>query len=180
MSASLEDYQQVVGSEVINELLLLADRVKHRRFQHINSTAVGGGVTELLTRLVPLFRGLGIDTTWDVIKGDQAFFEVTKTFHNALHGGDETITEQMFEAYRETTNMNLYGLGRAGDLVVVHDPQPAALIAVAKEPPCKRTASPRTRRARSNKFVHTVKHASGSAAASTRSTTSGTGRHCGA
>ena len=133
MSASLEDYQQVVGSEVINELLLLADRVKHRRFQHINSTAVGGGVAELLTRLVPLFRGLGIDTTWDVIKGDQAFFEVTKTFHNALHGGDETITEQMFEAYRETTNMNLYDLGRAGDLVVVHDPQPAALIARKEE-----------------------------------------------
>ena len=105
MSASLEDYQQVVGSEVIDELRLLAGRVKHRRLQHINSTAVGGGVAELLTRLVPLFRALGIDTTWDVIKGDQAFFEVTKAFHNALHGGDETITEEMFEVYRETTNM---------------------------------------------------------------------------
>ena len=129
MTASLEDYQQVVGSEVIDELLLLAERVKHRRLQHINSTAVGGGVAELLTRLVPLFRDLGIDTTWDVIKGDQAFFEVTKTFHNALHGGHETITEEMFEVYLETTNMNLYDLGRAGDLVVVHDLQPAALIA---------------------------------------------------
>ena len=133
MIASLEDYRQAVGSDVIEELLLLADRVKHRRLQHINSTAVGGGVAELLTRLVPLFRGLGIDTTWDVIKGDQAFFEVTKAFHNALHGGNETITEEMFEVYRETTNMNLYDLGRAGDLVVVHDPQPAGLIARKEE-----------------------------------------------
>ena len=133
MSASLQDYRDVVGAEVIDELLMLADRVKHRRLQHINSTAVGGGVAELLTRLVPLFRNLGIDTTWDVIKGDQAFFEVTKTFHNALHGEDEAITEEMFAVYRETMNMNLYDLGRAGDLVVVHDPQPAGLIARKEE-----------------------------------------------
>ena len=133
MTATLDDYRQVVGAGVVDELLLLADRVRHRRLQHINSTAVGGGVAELLTRLIPLFRGLGIDTTWDVIKGDQAFFEVTKAFHNALHGGADTITDEMFDVYRDTTNMNLYDLGRAGDFVVVHDPQPAALIELKKE-----------------------------------------------
>ena len=129
MSTTLDDYRRIVGPEVVDELLLLADHVKHRRLQHINSTSVGGGVAELLTRLVPLFRELGIDTTWDVIKVDQAFFEVTKAFHNALHGGNETITEGMFDAYRRTTDMNLHDLGQSGDIVVVHDPQPAALIA---------------------------------------------------
>ena len=133
MSTTLDDYRRIVGPEVVDELLLLADRVKHRRLQHINSTSVGGGVAELLTRMVPLFRELGIDTTWDVIKGDQAFFEVTKAFHNALHGGNETITEDMFDAYRRTTDMNLHDLGQSGDIVIVHDPQPAALIAKKEE-----------------------------------------------
>ena len=73
----LENYRPVVGSQVIDELWMLADRVRHRRLQHINSTAVGGGVAEILTRMVPLQRDLGIDTTWDVIRGNQAFFGVT-------------------------------------------------------------------------------------------------------
>ena len=133
MSATLDDYRGIVGPEVVDELLLLANRVRHRRLQHINSTAVGGGVAELLIRLIPLFRELGLDTTWDVIKGDQAFFEVTKAFHNALHGSKETITGEMFDVYRQTTDMNLYDLGRAGDFVVVHDPQPAGLIARKEE-----------------------------------------------
>ena len=122
MNTSLDDYRGVVGPEVVDELLRLADRVKYRRLQHINSTAVGGGVAELLTRMVPLFRELDINTTWDVIKGNEAFFAVTKAFHNALHGGEETITSDMFEVYRETTTMNLDDLGPVGDFVVIHDP----------------------------------------------------------
>ena len=128
MTDRLEDYRQVVGSQVIDELLLLADRVRHLRLQHINSTSVGGGVAEILTRLVPLLRDLGIDTTWDVIKGNQAFFGVTKAFHNALHGGEETITAEMFEVFRATTAMNLADLDNYGDVIVIHDPQPAGLI----------------------------------------------------
>ncbi|HJN45007.1 MAG: glycosyltransferase [Vicinamibacterales bacterium] len=133
MSAHLEDYRKIVGTQVIDELLLLADRVRHLRLQHINSTSVGGGVAEILTRMVPLLRDLGIDTTWDVIKGNQAFFAVTKAFHNALHGGEETITEEMFDVFRATTEMNLGELDNCGDVVVVHDPQPAGLIAKKPE-----------------------------------------------
>ena len=129
MSNRLEDYRPIVGSQVIDELLMLADRVRHLRLQHINSTSVGGGVAEILTRMVPLLRDLGIHTTWDVIKGNQAFFGVTKAFHNALHGGEETITEEMFEVFRATTAMNLADLDTYGDVIVVHDPQPAGLIA---------------------------------------------------
>ncbi|MEC7767657.1 MAG: glycosyltransferase [Acidobacteriota bacterium] len=128
MSTSLQDYRAVVGSEVIDELKIAADQVKDRKIQHINSTFVGGGVAELLARMVLLFRELGIETTWDVIKGEKPFFEVTKAFHNALHGGQETITGAMFDTYRETTARNLEEMEIVGDVVVVHDPQPAGLI----------------------------------------------------
>src|SRR5689334_6602606 len=128
MPIQLQDYSEIAGPGVIDELRVLAGRVAGRKMQHINSTSVGGGVAEILTRLVPLFRELGIEATWDVIKGDQAFFSVTKAFHNALHGKSEEITEGMFDIYRENTAMNLQDIRFTGDVVFVHDPQPAGLI----------------------------------------------------
>ncbi|HXG35156.1 MAG TPA: glycosyltransferase [Bryobacteraceae bacterium] len=125
----LEDYAEVAGRDVIEELRVLAEYVKGRRLQNINSTPVGGGVAEILTRLVPLLRELGIETTWDVIKGDETFFNVTKAFHNALHGVPEEITEEMLECYRQTTEQNLREVPITGDVVFIHDPQPAGLIA---------------------------------------------------
>ena len=85
-------------------------------------------MAEILTRLVPLFRELGVDTTWDVIKGDQAFFSVTKAFHNALHGKHEDIGAQMFDIFRANTEMNIREMNLTGDVIFVHDPQPAGLI----------------------------------------------------
>jgi len=128
MPIQLQDYSEVAGEGVIDELRVLASRVAGRKMQHINSTAVGGGVAEILTRLVPLLRELGIEATWDVIKGDQAFFSVTKAFHNALHGKHEEITPGMFDIYREITEMNLRDVQFTGDVIFVHDPQPAGLI----------------------------------------------------
>jgi trehalose synthase len=125
----LADYEAVVGREVLAELCVVAEHVRSRRFQNINSTAVGGGVAEILTRLVPLLRELGVDATWDVIKGNQPFFDVTKVLHNALHGKREAITEEMIECYRETTRENLRNFNFTGDVVWVHDPQPAGLVA---------------------------------------------------
>jgi trehalose synthase len=120
MPATLADYQEIVGESVIDELRIVAERVRSRSMQHINSTAVGGGVAEILTRLVPLMNELGIHSTWDVIKGEQAFFNVTKAFHNALHGKQEEITENMFDIFRATTeanlrDVNLHGGGRRAD-----------------------------------------------------------------
>ena len=133
MTVSLSDYQEVVGAGVVEELKILADRIVRRRIQHINSTSVGGGVAEILTRLVPLLRELGIDATWDVIKGDQAFYSVTKTFHNALHGKTEGITHQMLDVFRENTAMNINEIHLTGDVVMVHDPQPVGLIELKKQ-----------------------------------------------
>ncbi len=128
MALSLQDYKEVIDPEVIDELVVIADRVRGRRLQNINSTPVGGGVAEILTRMIPLLKELGVEATWDVIKGDQAFFNVTKAFHNALHGGREEITEEMFEIFRSTTEMNLREVNLMGDLIIIHDPQPAGLI----------------------------------------------------
>jgi trehalose synthase len=129
MPVELRSYEGVVGVEVLDELAVLADRVRGRRLQNINSTAVGGGVAEILTRIVPLLRELGIDVRWDIIKGDEAFFNVTKAFHNALHGSPEAITPAMFDAYRATTEMNLREIDLSGDVILIHDPQPAGLVA---------------------------------------------------
>ncbi len=112
---------------------MLADKVSGRKMQHINSTPVGGGVAEILTRLVPLLRDLGLEASWDVIKGDQSFFGVTKAFHNALHGKAEEINEDMFEIFRANQEMNLRDINFTGDVIFVHDPQPAGLIARKKE-----------------------------------------------
>ena len=128
----LQQYEEVVGPEVTQELRVVADHVGKRRMQNINSTPVGGGVAELLARMVPLLRELGVDTTWDVIKGNQTFFNVTKAFHNALHGKSIDLTEHMLESYRETTEVNLREMNFTGDVIWIHDPQPAGLIAAKK------------------------------------------------
>jgi trehalose synthase len=124
----LEDYREVAGAGVVEELRVLADRVRGRRMQHINSTPVGGGVAEILTRMIPLLRELGVEASWDFIKGNQEFFNVTKAFHNALHGKKEEITAQMLEVFRDTTEMNVREIDLTGDVIVIHDPQPAGLI----------------------------------------------------
>jgi trehalose synthase len=128
MTATLRDYEKVVGSEVIEDIRVAAARVCRKSIQNINSTPVGGGVAEILTRMIPLLNELGIRAAWDVIKGDEAFFNVTKSFHNALHGKKEKITEAMFEIYREATATNLRHMNLTGDVILVHDPQPAGLV----------------------------------------------------
>jgi trehalose synthase len=128
MTVRLRDYEEVVGPEVIEDLRVLADHVRHKSMQNINSTPVGGGVAEILTRMIPLLHELEVKATWDVIKGDEAFFNVTKAFHNALHGKKEKITKKMLDIYRENTAMNLAEMDITADVMLIHDPQPAGLI----------------------------------------------------
>src|SRR5512138_85137 len=116
------EYEEVVGQDVVQELLVLADRVRHLKLQHINSTPVGGGVAEILTRLVPLLAEVGVTARWDVIKGDQAFFEVTKAIHNALHGKGQRFTPEMWEVYKQTNKTNLEQMDFTGDVIFIHDP----------------------------------------------------------
>jgi trehalose synthase len=127
--AALDRYASVVGPEVIEELVRVAHAVRHLRVQHVNSTSVGGGVAEILTRMVPLLRELGVDTRWDVIKGDREFFNVTKAIHNGLHGTPTELTDDMTAAFVRTTEMNLGEFDPWGDVIFIHDPQPAGLVA---------------------------------------------------
>lgn len=126
--AKIEEYIPLVGQAIIDDLRLLGERLKGKVIQHINSTSVGGGVAEILNRMVPLLRELGVDTKWDVIKGGEQFFAVTKKFHNALHGRAEEITKRDFEVFVETSQQNIEGVDTYGDIVFIHDPQPIALI----------------------------------------------------
>ncbi|HPM43060.1 MAG TPA: glycosyltransferase [Candidatus Omnitrophota bacterium] len=124
----LEDYIPVVGQSVIDDLRLISENLRGKIVQNINSTPVGGGVAEILNRMVPLLKEMGIDARWDVIKGGKQFFEVTKKFHNALHGKTEEITSYDFEVFMETGRTNLEELETYGDIVFVHDPQPITLV----------------------------------------------------
>ena len=126
--AKLDEYIPIVGQSVVDDLRLLAQRLQGKIIQHINSTPVGGGVAEILSRMVPLLKELGIDARWDVIKGGEQFFEVTKKFHNALHGRAEEITQRDFDIFTETSQENIQEVNTYGEIVFVHDPQPIALI----------------------------------------------------
>lgn len=126
--ATLEEYVSIVGKAVIDDLKLLSEQLKGKTVQHINSTSVGGGVAEILMRMVPLLKELGIDARWDVMKGGGQFFEVTKRFHNALHGRPQEIDQKDFDIFLETSLKNIDQMDICGDIVFVHDPQPIALI----------------------------------------------------
>lgn len=131
--SKIQDYEPIVGRSYIEELRLLADRLSGKVIQNINSTYVGGGVAEILSHMVPLSNQLGVDVRWNVIQGGDEFFEVTKKFHNALHGKDEKISAEDFSLFLETTQRNLKELKFYGDIFFVHDPQPVALIGKKKE-----------------------------------------------
>ncbi|MBN2202123.1 glycosyltransferase [bacterium] len=124
----LDDYIPIVGRSVIEDLRLLSERLSGRRIQHINSTAVGGGVAEILNRMVPLCNELGVDSRWDVITGGERFFGVTKKFHNALHGKPESLTREDFEVFVENGRLNAERTATDADIVFIHDPQPVTLI----------------------------------------------------
>lgn len=126
--STLDAYEPFVGKGTLDELRLLAARLAGRRLVTVNSTAVGGGVAEILSRMVPLSRELGVDLRWDVIKGGEDFFAVTKRMHNALHGKPEPFGAHDVEVFRETTRENLAALDLDADVVFVHDPQPIGLV----------------------------------------------------
>ena len=124
----LEEYIPIVGNPLIEDLKLLAQRLHGKVIQNINSTPVGGGVAEILSRAIPLLKELGVDARWDVIKGGKQFFEVTKKFHNLLHGDPAEISQYDFDVFMQTSRSNIEEMDIYGDIVYIHDPQPIALI----------------------------------------------------
>jgi len=128
---TIESYREVAPSEQIDELVRLGNRLRGLRVAHINATPYGGGVSELLRSSVALEIALGLSVDWFVIAGDSRFFEVTKALHNGLQGAPFVASADAEEVYLVNNRANAAGLSAEYDVIVVHDPQPAALRAFA-------------------------------------------------
>jgi trehalose synthase len=124
---NIDDYIPIVGRSTVEELRLLARQLEGKSIQNINSTAVGGGVAEILTRMVPLLQQLGVNARWDVIKGNEKFFAITKKFHNGLHGVPAEVSDDEYSEFLDVNRANAEVID-FGDIVFIHDPQPVALV----------------------------------------------------
>jgi trehalose synthase len=130
---NLEEYVEPAGVEAVERLRELAAPLSGARVLHVNSTAFGGGVAELLYTQVALLNELGIDATWQVIEGTDEFFQVTKFAHNGLQGANVPWTRDMRDLFCERSVVNAGRLAKGADVVIVHDPQPAGILAVLED-----------------------------------------------
>ena len=125
---SLDEFRPVVGEQVLEEIRRLAEPLRGARLVHINATAYGGGVAELLQTLVPLMRDAGLVAEWQIIEGTDEFFTVSKASHNGLQGMDLPLTEETKAIWRRNNEANARRFEGDYDFVFVHDPQPAGLL----------------------------------------------------
>ncbi|HEX9715583.1 MAG TPA: glycosyltransferase [Desulfurivibrionaceae bacterium] len=131
MSSLLESYAAITGPDVIDHLRQLAESLRGTKVVHVNSTRIGGGVAEILEKLVPLSNELGLDTSWEVINGGEEFYQCTKAMHNGLQGNRVHIGLPLLTAYEEANSANAEILREKlseADFVFIHDPQPAGLL----------------------------------------------------
>ena len=125
---SLSNYRSFLAEEKVEEIKRLARELRGARILHLNATPYGGGVSELLRSQVPLLRDLGLHVDWKVIFGDEKFFGITKSFHNALQGGEFILGDDVKEVYLSYNTRNAELLEEQYDYIIVHDPQPLALL----------------------------------------------------
>jgi trehalose synthase len=130
----LDGYRAVTGDGPIRVLEALARRLRGHRIVMVNSTATGGGVAEILHRLVRLLLELGIPTTWEVMPGEQSFYAVTKSIHNALHGEPVRFGPEETRIYEDTNRKAATEVALDGDLILIHDPQPAPFARLRRQP----------------------------------------------
>lgn len=130
----VDGYRAIIGDGAMRALESLARSLRGHRIVMVNSTATGGGVAEILHRLVPLLNELGIVTTWEVMPGDARFYDITKTIHNALHGAPGALTAEDRDYYFEMNRKAADRLALEADFVLIHDPQPAGLAELRRAP----------------------------------------------
>jgi trehalose synthase len=130
--ADISSYGSVAGVDTIEKLFELARPLHGKRVIHLNATPTGGGVAEILKSEIPLLRSLGIDAQWWALEADRDFFAITKRMHNGLQGDHVTVSDTEWECYLDRQRENARDLPEA-DLIVVHDPQPMAMPALASE-----------------------------------------------
>jgi trehalose synthase len=127
-SKALADYVSLTGRTLTDQVRSLAEPLAGKRVLHLSATAFGGGVAEILYTLVPLMQDVGLETEWRVIYGQDEFFDVTKTIHNALQGDPRGLDDAQREVFKKYNRMNAEALDNSFDFVIVHDAQPAAMI----------------------------------------------------
>ena len=126
-SVNLDNYRSWVGDALTEEIRQLCKDLHGLRVCNLNATATGGGVAELLSRMIPVYLALGIEADWRLIYGDKEFFTITKSFHNALQGGKLHLTDATEQVYLERNRQSAEMLSDDYDVFIVHDPQPAAI-----------------------------------------------------
>jgi len=124
---ALADYYSIVSRDLMAEIRDLARGLEGKRVLHVNATAFGGGVSEILFSLVPLMNDVGLDAHWKVLFGRDEFFHVTKTIHNALQGDERGLTTEDKAVFERYNLLNAGGLSDQYDFVIIHDAQPAAI-----------------------------------------------------
>jgi trehalose synthase len=127
---SLSEYTSLLGEDCVQEIRELARPLRGCRVLHLNATAAGGGVAEILKTLVPLMCDLGLITEWHVMRGAHEFYKVTKTIHNGLQGMSIRLNPNMKDTWLKYNALNADVLNSNGtyDFAVVHDPQPAGIL----------------------------------------------------
>ncbi len=129
--SSIERYADIVGEDTIEHLFQISKHLRGINVLHVNSTRVGGGVAELLRKIVPFQKELGMNAEWEVIKGTDEFYKCTKSFHNALQGSKIDIPPHLIKEYETINESNAEDLRdklSGADIVFIHDPQPAMLL----------------------------------------------------
>lgn len=129
----LDEYREVAPKGTIDFLLRLSELVRGRKFLHINAVRYGGGTAEVLRRIVPMMTALGIEARWEVIAGDQEFFEVSTKMSNALQGREQSLTDEMYHHYLHLNRRSAKALNMDADLIMVYDHQPAPLVEDRKD-----------------------------------------------
>lgn len=131
MTRMLNQYAPIVGANVIDHLRQLAEPLQGMKVVHVNSTREGGGVAEILHRLIPLKQELGLDASWEIVTGNPQFYQCTKKMHNALQGNRDGISDELLQNFEAVNGENFERLKvvlQEADLVFIHDPQPAPLL----------------------------------------------------
>ncbi len=125
---SLENFRKIVPDKTLAEIYARARGLYGKHIVHVNSTYMGGGVAEILYSLVMLMNDVGINTGWRILHGTPAFFEITKSFHNALQGAHIDLSQKKKDLYLLVNGNYARFTHLDHACIIVHDPQPLALI----------------------------------------------------
>lgn len=126
---SLKDYQSIIRPEIYEEIQSRGKTLEGLKVNHVNATAVGGGVAEILSSMVGMMNDLGLKTSWLTIPPDEDFFNVTKKIHNTLQSLDEDLTEKEKDIFlKYTEKLGKMMNDHYADIWVIHDPQPVGGI----------------------------------------------------